>query len=78
MPIDPSKVAWDEAPAPKAIDVSQVKWDDAPPATQAPKVAHPLSLGEVLRTMKGALPSVQDVGNIEAGVLRGAGSVGST
>jgi hypothetical protein len=78
MPIDPSKVVWDESPAPQAIDPSQVQWDDAQPETQAPKGAHPLSFGEVLRTMKGSLPSLQDVGNIEAGVLRGAGSVGST
>ena len=48
------------------------------PVTQPPKGAHPLSLGEVWRTMTGALPSLQDVGNLEAGVLRGAGSIGAT
>ena len=33
MPIDPSKVVWDDAPATSsAIDMSQVQWDDPAPA----------------------------------------------
>jgi hypothetical protein len=82
MPIDPKSVVWDEPKASAPVDLSQVKWDDAEQAGQSaakpPKGADPLSLGGVWRTMTGSLPSVQDVGNIEAGVLRGAGSVGST
>lgn len=41
MPIDPSKVKWDDAPA---IDPSQVQWDDAP-KPKAPAVSRMEKLG---------------------------------
>lgn len=55
MPIDPSKVKWDDAPA---IDPSQVQWD-------APKQQDSGGFGQV-------------VGDLAAGAVRGAGSIGAT
>ena len=75
---------WEQYQAPQkpwekfaaAPDVAEVA--EPAPVAQPPKGAHPLSPGEVWRTMTGSLPSLQDVGNLEAGVLRGAGSIGAT
>ena len=55
MPIDPSKVKWDDAPA---IDPSQVQWD-------APKQQDSGGFGQM-------------VGDLAAGAVRGAGSIGAT
>lgn len=65
MAIDPRFVKWDDAPA--AIDPASIQWDDAPAAPQEtkPKAEQGTSLG-------------QHAGNLLAGAIRGAGSIGAT
>lgn len=64
MAIDPKSIVWDEPAAPAAIDPSSIVWDEAEP------VAKPES--SMLRTVG------QGAGNLLAGAVRGAGSIGST
>lgn len=65
MPIDPRSVKWDDEPA--VIDPASIQWDDAPAAPQEakPKAEQGTSLG-------------QHAGNLLAGAVRGAGSIGAT
>jgi hypothetical protein len=63
MQIDSRMVKWDEEPSQPKLDPRMVKWDDAAPA--APEKSF---------TDK----ALQSVGNVGAGLVRGAGSIGST
>ena len=62
MAIDPKSIVWDE-PAPAAIDPGSIVWDE--PEAVAPEPSMMQEVG-------------QGVGNLLAGGLRGAGSIGST
>lgn len=62
MAIDPKSIVWDE-PAPAAIDPGSIVWDE--PEAAAPDSSIMQEVG-------------QGVGNLLAGGLRGAGSIGST
>lgn len=64
MPIDPSKVQWDDAPA---IDVSKVQWD-------APVKSKPVSIRGEGYDNAMAYTGKDQIG----GFLRGAGSIGAT
>lgn len=91
MPIDPKSIKWDEAPAAPAIDTSGIKWDDETQAV-APAVAQEAPAdksGSVSRMLSAAglgpigsalslLTNPQDMGNLSAGAVRGAGSIGAT
>lgn len=83
MAIDPSKIVWDDA-AP-AIDVSAVQWDDAQPVEQ-PKPDTGLETGRQrkpvitgqIRNSPMDIAADQAAGNLIAGGVRGAGSIGAT
>lgn len=91
MPIDPKSIKWDEAPAAPAIDTAGIKWDDETQgvAPAAPQTTKSEASEKVSRMLKAAglgqfgaalslLSSPQDMGNLTAGAIRGAGSVGAT
>ena len=72
-PIDPNTITWDDAPA-VAIDPSTVTWDDAAPSQSDAR-------GSSVRSQPNNLTRdsvTQGLGNLGAGAIRGAGSIGST
>ncbi|MCP1651702.1 hypothetical protein [Pseudomonas nitroreducens] len=74
MPIDPSSVQWDTAP----LDAGSVQWDDQP----AQKPAAPMNKSGISNEMQLLMDINSGIqgaaGNIGAGALRGAGSIGAT
>jgi len=83
LAIDTSKVVWDDA-AP-AIDINAVQWDDAAPVEQ-PKPNAGLETSRnrkrvetgKIRNSPMDIAADQAAGNLVAGGVRGAGSIGST
>ncbi len=63
MAIDPKSIVWDE-PAPAAIDPGSIVWDEPEPIAK-PEPSMLQAVG-------------QGAGNLLAGAVRGAGSIGST
>lgn len=73
MAIDPNTVTWDAAPA-ATIDPSTVTWDDEAPA-------RPDARGASVRSQPNNLTPEsikQGLGDLAAGSVRGAGSIGAT
>lgn len=64
MAIDPKSIVWDEPAAPAAIDPASIVWDEPEPA-EKPEPSMLQTVG-------------QGAGNLLAGAVRGAGSIGST
>lgn len=68
MAIDPNSIQWDDAPQAQQIDPSGITWDEPAQQTAAPAQAEP-GLGQKI---------LSGLGNVMAGGLRGAGSIGAT
>jgi hypothetical protein len=64
MAIDPKSIVWDEPAASTAIDPGSIVWDEPEPAAKPDP--------SMLQTVG------QGAGNLLAGAVRGAGSIGST
>lgn len=77
MPIDPQSVQWDSVP----IDPGMVKWDEPsqPSAkTPVPQAQQP-GVSNEMQLLMDINSGIQNAaGNIGAGALRGAGSIGAT
>ncbi len=77
MPIDPSSVRWDDAP----IDAGSVQWDEpSQPSAKTPALkAQQPSVSNEMQLLMDINSGIQNAaGNIGAGALRGAGSIGAT
>lgn len=86
MAIDPKSITWDEPVAP-SIDPAGIVWDEpvAPAQAQAPQDAVPaqpqgMGVSDALKTAYQSLIGsfAQPAANVQAGAVRGAGSIGST
>jgi hypothetical protein len=75
MAIDPSQVVWDDAPA---IDLNAVQWDDAAPVEQPNTGLETGRMRGRLKPRKSDEAVNQGFGNLLAGGVRGAGSIGAT
>lgn len=71
MPIDPRMVKWEEQAAP-VIDPRMVKWEEEKPQPSKREQAD-AALGKVVGKVTNYDPT-----NLNAGMVRGAGSIGST
>lgn len=86
MAIDPKSITWDE-PAKPSIDPAGIVWDEpaAPAQAQAPQEAtsvppQGMGVSDALKTAYQSLMGsfVEPAANVQAGAVRGAGSIGST
>ncbi len=69
MPIDLSAVQWDSAPTAPAIDPKLVRWDNPAPSFLSDPIGN-------FKADMAAIPG--RLGNLAAGAVRGAGSIGAT
>lgn len=87
MAIDPKSITWDEPAVAPSIDPTGIVWDEpvAPAKAQTQQEAAPaqsqgMGVPDALKTAYNSLIGsfVQPAANVQAGAVRGAGSIGST